>query len=326
MRKGLWCGVIVGLLGTGTSSAQQFVDDQFMLLRPALSVGVFQELGAFPCATANGFVAGTGWGSFLCEKAQFDYSGGTVCGTEGCSGDGFDATGAFYQIALRNATGDELNCPLAFGGSGPARVFEIERRDGNSVEVIARVPTHRNLGACGGTRPPECPFNQDYIQSTVLLNMVGDAINGSLYLAVFSALSCQGASFQYGYGIVKVGGLPTLLDIIPTFTPATGTLSWVTPKHPEALPTADRFQVFTGDLRDLPDFGRALPIDCSVPDAGAPRPGDFLSILDPLPDPPVGRGGYVIIGVEHAGQRRFGRQNIDGVLSGRNPAAFSPCG
>ncbi len=57
-----------------------------------------------------------------------------------------------------------------------------------------------------------------------------------------------------------------------------------------------------------------------------PQPGDFLSILDPLPTPPVGQGSFVVIGVENAGQRRFGRQMIGGVLAGRDPVGFTGCG
>ena len=68
-----------------------------------------------------------------------------------------------------------------------------------------------------------------------------------------------------------------------------------------------------------------MPVDCTVPDTGSPQPGDYLSILDPLPDPPVGQGSYVIIGVEHQMERRFGRQNVDGVLAGRDPLMFTGC-
>ena len=46
---------------------------------------------------------------------------------------------------------------------------------------------------------------------------------------------------------------------------------------------------------------------------------------DPPTDPPVGRGSFVIIGVEHQMQRRFGRQNLAGVLAGRDPLDFTGC-
>ena len=44
------------------------------------------------------------------------------------------------------------------------------------------------------------------------------------------------------------------------------------------------------------------------------------------PTPLVGQGSFVVIGVENAGQRRFGRQMMGNVLSGRGPVAFTGCG
>ena len=81
-----------------------------------------------------------------------------------------------------------------------------------------------------------------------------------------------------------------------------------------------------GDVLAPGNLSSPVPIDCSVPATGSPQPGDYLSILDPLPDPPVGQGSYVIIGVAHEGQRRFGRQQIGSVLAGRDPSGFIECG
>ena len=69
----------------------------------------------------------------------------------------------------------------------------------------------------------------------------------------------------------------------------------------ETLPAADRFSVYIGDIGSLRadrDFTRVVPVDCAVPDAGMPRAGDFLSVLDTLPDPVPGQGSYVIIGLD----------------------------
>ncbi len=160
-------------------------------------------------------------------------------------------------------------------------------------------------------------------QTTQLLNLTADSTNGYLYVVVSSTAPGFGSVH---FGIVRISGLPKLLDIIPTFQPAAGTISWVTPKHPEALPAANRFMAFAGDLRDVHDLRRAAAIDCDVTAGTPPQPSDFLSILDPLPTPPVGQGSFVVIGVENAGQRRFGRQMIGGVLSGRDQAGFTGCG
>ncbi len=58
---------------------------------------------------------------------------------------------------------------------------------------------------------------------------------------------------------------------------------------------------------------------------GGPPTTELPQRLDPLPTPPVGQGSVVVIGVENAGQRRFGRQMMGNVLSGRDPAAFTGC-
>ena len=58
---------------------------------------------------------------------------------------------------------------------------------------------------------------------------------------------------------------------------------------------------------------------------GGPPATELPQGLQPLPTPPVGQGSFVVIGVENAGQRRFGRQMSGGMLSGRDPAAFTGC-
>ena len=81
-----------------------------------------------------------------------------------------------------------------------------------------------------------------------------DAINGTLRFRVRTqCASCSNVA-PLRDKIVEISGFANLLDIIPTFQPATGTLSWNTPKHPEALPAADRFMAFAGDLRDVGDL------------------------------------------------------------------------
>ena len=63
-----------------------------------------------------------------------------------------------------------------------------------------------------------------------------------------------------------------------------------------------------------------------MPLSGNPQPGDYLSILDPLVNPPLGEASYVIIGVEHQMEQRFGRQRVGGTLVGRGPSLFVGCG
>ena len=46
----------------------------------------------------------------------------------------------------------------------------------------------------------------------------------------------------------------------------------------------------------------SMSCNCDVLSRGSPQPRDYLSIPDPLTDPKVARGSYMITGVEHAGQ------------------------
>ncbi len=59
---------------------------------------------------------------------------------------------------------------------------------------------------------------------------------------------------------------------------------------------------------------------------GGPPATELPQRLHPLPTPPVCKGSFVVIGVENAEERRFGRQMIGGVLAGRDPVAFTGCG
>ena len=59
--------------------------------------------------------------------------------------------------------------------------------------------------------------------------------------------------------------------------------------------------------------------------AGLPSVGDYCTVADPLPNPAPGTGLYYVTAVTHQGQRRYGRQNIGGVMSGRDPALLPVC-
>lgn len=128
-----------------------------------------------------------------------------------------------------------------------------------------------------------------------------DPINGYLYLDISLQNRTTSTPSSLVSFLMRIEGLPRLLDIIPTFQPAAGTLSWVTPKHPEALPAADRFMVFGGSIDTTGTMSVPVPLECNVPTAGNPQPGDYLSIMDTRPDPPPGEASYVIIA--YSGQR-----------------------
>ncbi len=50
-----------------------------------------------------------------------------------------------------------------------------------------------------------------------------------------------------------------------------------------------------------------------------------LTVADTLPTPAPGQPRYYLTVANYQGERRFGRKNIGGVLSGRDPAALPVC-
>jgi len=279
--------------------AQAYIADQFQLLKPGLTISVLQQ----------------GKSSFLAGNIV-----GGVMATDRTSGYGVDALGNLYQVnVIQSPQPVAVPCvPLA--GNANQIYFEIERRDALGSEVIARVPWCVELAD---------PTHDG--QLTNILNIGADSVNGRLFIGVDAALhntcSLTDSTCAYGTeqsGIVVISGLPPLVDIITTYQPM-GAVSMIAPKHPEGLLSADRLQLYAGRLRDLPNFGNAIPVACSLPFSGPPKPGDLISLADPLTTPAIGEGNYFVVGVEQAGVRRFGRQYVHGVMSGRDPAAFAAC-
>ena len=52
---------------------------------------------------------------------------------------------------------------------------------------------------------------------------------------------------------------------------------------------------------------------------------DYLSVADPLPDPAPGTGRYYLTAATYQGATRYGRQQINGHMSGRDPAVLPAC-
>ena len=124
-------------------------------------------------------------------------------------------------------------------------------------------------------------------------------------------------------GIVKICGLPTLLDIAQSYEPITDTLRFVAPQYPEGLDAADHFDTYWGELADL-DFTQAQGLRCNYP-APIPQAGDYLQVNDTLPEPALGHGYYYVTAVTHMGETRYGRKSTGGQLSGRDPVLLPGC-
>jgi hypothetical protein len=92
---------------------------------------------------------------------------------------------------------------------------------------------------------------------------------------------------------------------------------------PDGFRSADSLQLWTGNVRSMPDWSRAQPLACVA--AQNPPPGQLVSVQDTLPDPPVGQGRYYLLASQSGPDRRLGRQYINGEFSARQPAGLPGC-
>jgi hypothetical protein len=124
--------------------------------------------------------------------------------------------------------------------------------------------------------------------------------------------------------IVQMSGFITLLEVAQSFEPVAGNLAFRVPAMPEGLPAADFFDTYWGDLSTVGDWSQARGLQCDYP-AEIPSIGDYLTVADTLPTPSPGNGYYYVTAVTHQGETRYGRKRIEGVTSGRDPAALPGC-
>ncbi len=121
-----------------------------------------------------------------------------------------------------------------------------------------------------------------------------------------------------------ISGFTTTFDILQSYEPTSGPISFRVPYMPEGFAAADWFDTYYGDLATVGDWTQAQPLECEYP-ATMPAVGDYLTVDDPLPAPPPGQGRYYVTAASYQGQTRFGRKAIGGVLSGRDPAVLPIC-
>jgi len=84
---------------------------------------------------------------------------------------------------------------------------------------------------------------------------------------------------------------------------------------------SDKFSVYAGPLVGPSSLSQAVPLDCSVPDVGAPSPGEYFSVPDTLAILEAGAGRYFLIANHFRDQVRVGRETTWQVIRGRNGAA-----
>ena len=130
--------------------------------------------------------------------------------------------------------------------------------------------------------------------------------------------------YQAGQELLLMRGFVTLAEVVQTFAPQAGGLTYRVPALPEGLPAADHFDTYWGPLTRPFTFANAQPLQCGYP-AAPPKPGDCLTVADTVPTPAVGEGVYYVTAATYQGQRRFGRKYMNGAFSGRDPSVLPAC-
>jgi collagen triple helix repeat protein len=267
----LTCALLTCAIGTSSTLAQSFLADQFLSNEPSITASVFQQLGQDACRdSASTFGP---WSSFMCLKFSCVYSG---CSAPviGDHMSGVDATGNFYHVSIRQTTPQEQNWPLAASGV----MQEIERRTGATAEVILSVPESRIVCSFSQNGNQECApgcGGSDLRQTSLIFNMASDAVNGYLYFAVWSRKGCGSSTIGEGYGIVRVEGLPTLLDIVPEGPPG--------PEGPQGSPGPTGAQGPIGPTGPQGPQGLPGPLLAPCPDADADGFRDCVTIAGCFP-------------------------------------------
>ena len=214
---------------------------------------------------------------------------------------GVDAAGSTYHV-----TSEDFD----FGGGRRGEILQRMNRSGVSTD-IARIVRQVCLGE-------QCNPGKSLSVGAVGL----DVTSGRIILAV-SASYCASPDPCFGrIGVVEITGLPTLFDTFLTFTNAQS-LTLLTPAHPDGFRAADSLQVWTGDLRSLPDWSQAQPLVCQA--AASPNAGQIVAIGDSLPSPAIGEGRYYVSASTHGPDRRLGRQYNSGGFSARNNSMLPIC-
>lgn len=150
-----------------------------------------------------------------------------------------------------------------------------------------------------------------------------DSTNGRIIVPVSAEFFSAGTLYARSVGIIEISGLPKLFDTLLTFAPGEEAMNILTPAHPDGFRSADTLQVWTGDVRSMPEWSRAVPLTCEA--ATNPVPGQVVSVADTLPAPAVGEGRYYLVASKSEADRRLGRQYLNGAFTARQPASLPIC-
>jgi hypothetical protein len=114
-----------------------------------------------------------------------------------------------------------------------------------------------------------------------------------------------------------------IFNTLPTLVHGQPALNIQPPAMTDRFRSADSLQVWTGNIRCMPDWSQAQPLACMA--TQNPAPGQIVSVADTLADPPVGQGRYYLVASQSGSDRRLGRQYVNGAFSARQPAGLPVC-
>jgi hypothetical protein len=189
----------------------------------------------------------------------------------------------------------------------------------------------RPAGTRGNEHIVRVTKNEELVIGEVTKLQIGgrwevDVTNGEMILSFWglcATSACIGAGDNTEHlASVRISGLPKLFDLTVTYEPS-GALAFRVPQNPEGLESGDYYDLYAGEISTLPDLSAAQAVDCDV--AAGMKPGDPVSVADPLPTPMAGTSRYYLIAVTSGLERRAGRQRTAGVLSGRDATGLPAC-
>jgi len=218
---------------------------------------------------------------------------------------GFDATGRLYQVAFGS---------FILPSGEDAFLLRRINTDGTEEPLAHLIASRCDTYPCSGE-------SYEYLYAFPVESRF-DVTLGRILLAMRYIRHTPQGQNDDGVGIVEVSGFPKMFDTLLTFIPG-GQLAALMPAHPDGFRSADSMQVWTGDVRSMPDWSQAQPLTCEA--ATNPAPGQIVTVADTLPDPALGAGRYYLTATQHAADRRLGRQYVNGAFSARNPASLPVC-
>src|SRR5204863_6178454 len=97
-------------------------------------------------------------------------------------------------------------------------------------------------------------YGRDGALLTVGDNILFDPVAGRLLVSLqdscttSTGYSCPASNYGAGWWIMALNGLPTLFEILQTYTPTADALQFRVPTYPESLRSADQFDTYWGNV------------------------------------------------------------------------------